>query len=195
MATAFLVSARSPKEKRVLVESLLTNPDLLTHLRRFAEKLVMNSMLWTIMEPKDIVQWTCLRVIRYARLYDPGKPFQTWTTAILKNIFLNAVRNLERENERITGAKSDKHEFFISNQPGNDETHALAERNEFSGILMLAVNDLPPALREAFVARELKQMTYGEIAQMTGVPENTVKTRIFRARARLAADRRIQALR
>ena len=48
------------------------------------------------------------------------------------------------------------------------------------------VQELPADFREAIVLREMEELSYQEIAQITGVPRGTVMSRLSRARARLA---------
>ena len=58
-----------------------------------------------------------------------------------------------------------------------------------------ALDDMPKRLRIVFEAREFDGLEYEEIASRLGMLVGTVKSRLFRARARLARDPRIQALR
>jgi len=48
------------------------------------------------------------------------------------------------------------------------------------------VEQLPPDFREAIVLREMEELSYNEIAEITGVPRGTVMSRLSRARARLS---------
>jgi RNA polymerase sigma-70 factor (ECF subfamily) len=61
---------------------------------------------------------------------------------------------------------------------------ALAGR-EASEILQATLQKLSPDLREAVILRDLQEMEYREIAQVLGIPEGTVKSRINRGRAEL----------
>ena len=71
--------------------------------------------------------------------------------------------------------------------------HALAGR-EASEILQATLQKLSPDLREAVILRDLQEMEYREIAQVLGIPEGTVKSRINRGRAELARLLRKQKL-
>ncbi len=57
---------------------------------------------------------------------------------------------------------------------------------EASRRLSLALDTLSPDLREAVKLRDLEGMSYQQVAETTGVSEGTVKSRLFRARVRLA---------
>jgi RNA polymerase sigma-70 factor (ECF subfamily) len=65
---------------------------------------------------------------------------------------------------------------------GHDHTAATALRVD----LVHALRLLPTEFREAAVMAYILKLPLAQIAEITGVPENTVKTRLFRARARLA---------
>jgi RNA polymerase sigma-70 factor (ECF subfamily) len=49
-------------------------------------------------------------------------------------------------------------------------------------LVNLALDELPPAFREAVVLRELEDLSYKEIASVTGVPVGTVMSRLARGR-------------
>jgi RNA polymerase sigma-70 factor (ECF subfamily) len=72
--------------------------------------------------------------------------------------------------------------------PGTPETER--RRQELGRALEAAAAELSPEQRDAFVLAELHDLPMSEIAVILGVPENTVKTRLFRARARLRTARR-----
>ena len=65
---------------------------------------------------------------------------------------------------------------------------------EASEILQAALQKLSPELREAVILRDLQEMEYREIAQVLGVPEGTVKSRINRGRTELGRLLRKQKL-
>jgi RNA polymerase sigma-70 factor (ECF subfamily) len=60
------------------------------------------------------------------------------------------------------------------------------EQAEAARLLSKALIALDPDLRKAVVLRDLEGLSYHEVAETTGVSEGTVKSRIFRARMRLA---------
>ena len=60
----------------------------------------------------------------------------------------------------------------------------LSSRSELRRLDRL-IEELPAPLREAIVLRELQEMEYREIAELTGVPIGTVMSRLSRARAAL----------
>jgi RNA polymerase sigma-70 factor (ECF subfamily) len=72
-----------------------------------------------------------------------------------------------------------------SDTPGPDETLAT---QEFYGQLHTAIAQLPEAFRTTIILREIEDLSYEEIAEITGVSLGTVKSRIARARNRLQSQ-------
>ena len=64
------------------------------------------------------------------------------------------------------------------------EAESLAQ--ERARAVERCVQELPADFREVIVLREMEELSYQEIAEITGVPRGTVMSRLSRARARLA---------
>ncbi len=64
--------------------------------------------------------------------------------------------------------------------------HESAARNELAKMVQSALARVSVELREAVILRDLQDLDYKEIAQVLGIPEGTVKSRISRGRAELA---------
>jgi RNA polymerase sigma-70 factor (ECF subfamily) len=75
-------------------------------------------------------------------------------------------------------------------EPSMDGASGLAERSAARMDVLDALRELPAEFREVAVMADVLGMPLAEIAAITGAPENTVKTRLFRARGRLAATLR-----
>jgi RNA polymerase sigma-70 factor (ECF subfamily) len=68
------------------------------------------------------------------------------------------------------------------------------EQNDLRHLIRLGLAELPAALRQAVVLRDLQDFSYQEIAERLGLPEGTVKSRINRGRLELARQmKRLQA--
>jgi RNA polymerase sigma-70 factor, ECF subfamily len=99
-----------------------------------------------------------------------------------RNLCLNALRGELHEDsieERI--GDGDEPMEFILTEP---MTRAASGR-EIQALMVRALTKLPFDQRETFVLHEYSGFTFGEIAEMMGVPEANVKVRAHRARARL----------
>jgi RNA polymerase sigma-70 factor (ECF subfamily) len=72
--------------------------------------------------------------------------------------------------------------------------HGELEQLDLRHLIRQALAELPEALREAVVLRDLQEFSYQEIADKLGLPEGTVKSRINRGRLELARQlRRLQS--
>jgi RNA polymerase sigma-70 factor (ECF subfamily) len=56
---------------------------------------------------------------------------------------------------------------------------------EVEQVVRRAIQELEPSFRECLVLRDVEDLSYGEIGEITGLPEGTVKSRIHRARGQL----------
>jgi len=114
----------------------------------------------------------------YSRLRGEPKP---WFLAIVRNECMNSLRrrNLARAKEWSieTGLEE---EAASADSP---ERTALREYDRES--IQSAIDGLPGPQREALLLREMEDLSYQEIADITGVPVGTVMSRLSRARSAL----------
>ncbi len=122
---------------------------------------------------EDLCQETFLRVVRSVDGWAPRSRFQTWLYAIARNQAVDeARRRALRRAEPLDGS------------PGHDvpsEDLAPDRRAEAAllrPVLEAALASLPDEQREVFLLREYAGLRFHEIAEVTGTPENTVKSRM-----------------
>jgi len=75
-------------------------------------------------------------------------------------------------------------------EPGDDPEMALIKKTERRHVDRL-LKSLPVDLREIIILRELEELSYKEIAQITETPIGTVMSRLWRARRMLAASAKV----
>jgi RNA polymerase sigma-70 factor (ECF subfamily) len=143
-------------------------------------------------EAEDLTQEVFLKIYRNLGSFDPAKGgFNTWVTTLTRNLLVDNYRRtrMDRASESLDEPMS-----------GEDEGPSRAERladggrsqeQHVSGLelrahIQAALKQVSPELREAVVLRDLEDMDYKEIAEVLGVPQGTVKSRISRGRAELA---------
>jgi RNA polymerase sigma factor (sigma-70 family) len=136
------------------------------------------------LDADDIVQDAMLRAYR---AFDTvrGEDVKPWLLAIVRNCFLTTVRrakgNISVPIPSDSEVGSDD-PAFVSDQPGPEDSAIQSEqRTWLDGVIA----SLPADFREVLVLREMEDMSYREIAQITGVPVGTVMSRLARARALL----------
>src|SRR5262249_11423180 len=117
----------------------------------------------------DLFQQTWLNAVRQIRRYDPRRSFDTWLFAIAHNAAMDMLR-------RKPGENIDDHDFTAAADPA--ATAIAAER---TAILEEQMAALPAVYREVLVLRFEEDMKLEEIAEVTGAPLSTVKSRVQRA--------------
>jgi RNA polymerase sigma-70 factor (ECF subfamily) len=129
-------------------------------------------------DAEDVVQEALLRVKRGLANYTPGS-LQGWLARIVTNVFLDETR---RRKRRPQSALPDDPDRVIVGGPGADEDLAMRSLPDH---IQQALAGLQEEFRVAVVLCDVAGMSYGEIADHTGVPVGTVRSRVHRGRSRL----------
>jgi len=144
-------------------------------------------------QAEDLAQDTFLRAYRAWDQFEPGTRAKSWLFTICRNVFLRQHERgrrhddiVKREAPRREGGTSWINPLW-SSLDGVDP-----EGDFFAAILdeevLRAIDRLPEDYRTAVVMSDVDGLTYGEIAEVTGVPVGTVKSRLFRGRRQLQKD-------
>jgi RNA polymerase sigma-70 factor (ECF subfamily) len=135
---------------------------------------------------EDLCQDTFLRVVRGAAAWEPRAAFKTWLFALARSRAVDEARRQAFRRAEPLASAGGAAEASEEVPPDRQAAAALLRPK-----LEAAVAALPPEQREVFLLREHAGLRFPEIAEVTGVPENTVKSRMRYAlealRARLAA--------
>jgi RNA polymerase sigma factor (sigma-70 family) len=145
-------------------------------------------------EAQDLTQEVFLRVFRTLKSFRSAEgSFGTWLARVTRNLLIDHYRRTRQE--RVTDSIEEQLPTFEQEGAGAGmrPDQAVAGR-EASEILQAALLKLSPDLREAVILRDLQEMEYREIAEVLGIPEGTVKSRINRGRAELGRLLRKQKL-
>ena len=132
----------------------------------------------------DVVQDVFMVVVRDGARYDAGRAtVAAWLCGIARNF---VRQRLERDRRLTFSDFADDSEPSAVDPVSIDPLAGLlrAERIE---TLRRAVHALPVPYREAVVLCDLEEMSYGDAAEALGCPVGTVRSRLHRARAILAA--------
>jgi RNA polymerase sigma-70 factor, ECF subfamily len=130
-------------------------------------------------EARDLAQDVFVRVYRNLDRYQPGS-FEGWLYRITKNLFLDRMRR--RGRLRVEPLPEEEWRQPREPEPGPAER---AEEGVLRGDLDRALQTLPPTFRTAVVLCDVQGLSYDEIAQATGWPIGTVRSRIHRGRRSL----------
>ena len=136
-------------------------------------------------DAEDAVQECYLRALRHFDSYR-GPAMKPWLLAILRNV-CNAEFARRGKQEIAPGSPDDAataEEVPMWQEPQSSPEAVLLREQDGTTIRRL-IAELPPAFREAIVLREVNDLSYQEIAAVSGVPVGTVMSRLARARAML----------
>lgn len=120
-----------------------------------------------------------LRVIRAIGHFRTGAPLWPWLRKITTTTCLNRLRT-EARRPQTTSWEGALLELASDNSASSPET--AAELAWDRQVLDQALAELPPMHRIIVVLRHEEDLTYQQIADVTGLPLGTVKTYLFRAR-------------
>lgn len=158
-----------------------------TSLYFFIKKMVNSQQ-----DAEDLLQDTWAKAFKKIRQYKPDNAFSTWLFTIAKNTVIDSKRKKtidalslddKMPNKFDDGADATYATAIPDNGFQPDILMQRAERKEFCHEL---IGSLKSDLQRTLITmRELKQMTYDEIAEELQMPVGTVKGEIFRARKKL----------
>jgi RNA polymerase sigma-70 factor (ECF subfamily) len=133
-------------------------------------------------------------VVHNAAEFKHASRFSTWLYTITRNLCIDHVRKRSLRNHPSLDEPKQAGDMVSDGPTLGDRTadsRANVERTavaaEIRERLMMAVDELPDEQREVFLLREVSNVPFKEIAEIVGVPENTVKSRMRYALERLQA--------
>lgn len=138
---------------------------------------------------EDVVQETFVRVVQKAAEFKHEARFTTWVYTITRNLCIDHIRKRAlRKHPSLDEQKGEDGDGPTLGEQTADPRASVereATGTELKQRIALAVDRLPDDQREVFVMREVANLPFKEIAEITGVPENTVKSRMRYALERL----------
>jgi len=186
-AIACYVVSSMPDENTEIARGLQRrDPDLLDRLiEKYQHRLLRYLVYLTGRRDlaEDLFQETWIRVLERGRQYDGRHEFSTWLFTIARNQFIDHTRrkrpaSLETLNDRENdGNDATTFEIPGTIQPSPFDATVQREQNQqiSAGMQNIAIE-----YRETLVLRFQEGMSLGEIADVTGAPLGTVKSRIYR---------------
>jgi RNA polymerase sigma factor (sigma-70 family) len=142
-------------------------------------------------DAEDLTQDVFVKIYMNLGSFDGARgSLAVWITTMTRNLLVDNFRRTR--NQRATGSLDEGWEQAEELKPVNRLTaagptpHEAAARKELARIVQDALARVSVELREAVILRDLQDLDYKEIAQVLGIPEGTVKSRISRGRAELA---------
>jgi len=129
----------------------------------------------------DLTQEVFIKVYNSLNRYRSEFKFSTWIYKIAHNAAIDHLRRHAVREQTLSGSvDGERREVTIESKrlTPEQESERKERRMEIESVVQL----LQPAYRELIVLRHSHDLSYDEIAEVTGLPLGTVKNRLFRAR-------------
>ena len=149
-----------------------------------------NLARWLIRSPadaEDAVQEACLRALRFFDGFRGGDS-RAWLLKIVRNTCYSWLKK-----NRPTELSDEFDETVHSSEVLGTDAEAKLVSRANSEQVRKALEALPAGFREVLVLREIEELSYREISDVTGVPLGTVMSSLSRARQRLREELRAVA--
>jgi RNA polymerase sigma-70 factor (ECF subfamily) len=143
---------------------------------------------------EDLLQETFMRVIKGAPNYQRKAKFTTWLYTIARNLCVDQSRRAKHRKHPsldapLKAGDAGNSGTLLDVVPGTDmATDRQAVSQQLHHTLHRAIDTLSEEQREVFLMREFLDMPFKQIAEVVGVPENTVKSRMRYALEKLRLE-------
>jgi RNA polymerase sigma-70 factor (ECF subfamily) len=162
-------------------------------MRRHNRRLyrVARSMLRDDAEAEDALQEAYLCAYRAMAAFRGDASLATWLTRIVVNECMTRMRRQARRDNIVpivALGEGSPEEDSVPEDPtrdGKDTPDDALGRAQLRALLERKIDELPGDFRSVFVMRALEEMSVEEVAGLLHIPEATVRSRFFRARAQL----------
>ena len=129
----------------------------------------------------DVTQEVFIKVYNSLHKYSSEYKFSTWLYRIAHNAAVDHLRRNSVTPQSLEAENADgSYQIQIESRASSPEQDR--ERSEWRTEIDSVVRTLPTAYRDLIMLRHGQDMSYDEIAEVTGLPLGTVKNRLFRAR-------------
>jgi RNA polymerase sigma-70 factor (ECF subfamily) len=184
-----------PHEPEAMTDEQLVEAVLAGDRERFAEiveryqaRLVnyLFRLVRNLDDAHDLAQEVFVRVYQALDRFDPKYRFSTWLFRVAQNAAIDSVRKRRVHlvsMERPETQDGDGGTFeFASDDRG---PYGALRNVERGAAIALAIEELPGEYRELIQLRHFAELSYGDIAELKGMPLGTVKNKLFRGRQML----------
>lgn len=130
-------------------------------------------------DAEDLVSDTILRAFERWDQYHLGTNIRAWLFTILYHVFVSRKRRIDA---REVHAPDDSDGWSAFDAVGEVDPEGRFYDSFLDDEITRAIDALPDEYRAAVVLSDLHELRYAEIAEILGVPEGTVKSRLFRGR-------------
>lgn len=189
-ARASLASASEPAERLLIARLRRRDPSAFEQLVRTHQHRVYDfcvRMLGDREEAFDLTQDIFISIHQNLSKFRADAKLTTWIFRIARNHCLNRIKYLKRRGRGRSDEFGESNELSITESLGGSprpDEHVTAQRER--ELVHQAIAQLEEDQRALVVLRDVEGLSYEEIMEITELPEGTVKSRLHRARERLA---------
>lgn len=140
-----------------------------------------------LQEAEDIVQDSFIKAFKHLRSFDKNRKLSNWLLTITRNLMIDHLRQ-SGKFVSTTELVADFINFENISELENKPQDSVIKKEKFRKIVEM-VFSLPEDLRIPFLMRIVNEKSYQEISDDLGLPLQTVKNRIFKARKLLKEQR------
>lgn len=175
------------EESRIIALVLDGETDRFGELVTAHQKGIYNlclRMLGSEQDALDASQEAFFRAYRRLSSFRGDSRFSVWLYRLASNVCTDMLRKRPAAPALSLTGEDDE---TLPIPDGRFSPETELEKKELREAVRRALYELPPEFRQAVVLRDVNGLSYDEIAEVTGLESGTVKSRIFRARKKLAA--------
>ncbi|MDD4526872.1 MAG: RNA polymerase sigma factor [Candidatus Margulisbacteria bacterium] len=149
---------------------------------RYRDKVfrTVNGMICNYEDARDITQEVFYKAFIHLDKFRGEAMFSTWIYRIAVNMSKNYFRRANRQTNNV-----DENFFNCIKDENVAEAGSDIEDMELLRILYQALDKIDYRYRGVLILKEINQLPYDEIAEVTGLDIGTVKSRVYRAKAKL----------
>jgi RNA polymerase sigma-70 factor (ECF subfamily) len=155
------------------------------------QRPVFNLIVRMIRDPaaaEELAQDAFLKALRSLATFDRAQKFSNWILRIAQNTTIDYLRVRRVETVSLAAGPDGEVVEWPLADPSAENPADAAERADLAGALERAIDRLRPDYRQLVVLRYQEDLSYEEIAGITGLPLGTIKSFLHRARAEMARD-------
>jgi RNA polymerase sigma-70 factor (ECF subfamily) len=143
------------------------------------------SILKSDAEAEDALQEAYLRAWRALPTFRADSKLSTWLVRIVINEALGRLRRAPVQVIPMESARSPDEQQIpeLQDDYPDHQPEQTAERAQLRRLIEARIDKLPDAFRTVFMLRAVEELSVGEVATALGLPQETVRTRFYRARS------------
>ena len=183
-ATLALKNSNAISDIELVVKAIAGKEDSFEELVRRYQRPITGyvfRMLGDYDSALDVSQEVFIKVYNSLAKYSSEYKFSTWLYRIAHNAAIDHMRRNSQPTQSLETESPDG-SYQLQLESPNPSPEKDRERSEWRTEIDKVVKCLPAAYRELIVLRHSQDLSYDEIADVTGLPLGTVKNRLFRAR-------------